>query len=155
MSSWMANAFLRPRRQVRDAWHCRAASVSVEFALITPVLLILILGTVDYGRAMFDKMELLSAVRSGAQLALAKTTLNTAYVQNAVVAATNNSITTSDVTTTQFCECADESTITCGATCTDGSDNRYFLTISATQSFNAFYLTTPLTLSESVTIRIQ
>jgi Flp pilus assembly protein TadG len=123
--------------------------------LVTPVLLILILGIVDYGRAMFDKMELLSAVRSGAQLALAETTLNTTHVTNAVVAATNSSITSSDVTTTEFCECADGSTITCGGTCADASDNRYFLTITASMSFDAFYLATPLTLSESVTIRTQ
>lgn len=129
-------------------------NVTVEFALISPILLIVILGLVDFGLAMSNKMELVSAARSGAQLALADSS-DTSAIKSAVVAATDNEITTSDVTTTEFCECSDGTTITCGATCGDGSSNKYYMTITAQQSFTAVFIVTPITITGSITIRTQ
>ncbi|MCK5444627.1 MAG: pilus assembly protein, partial [Rhodospirillaceae bacterium] len=54
------------RRFVR----CDRGVSAVEMALISPVLLIVFLGLMDYGIAVFDKMELNSSVRSGSQHAL-------------------------------------------------------------------------------------
>ncbi len=80
-------------------------------------------------------MELVGAVRSGAQLALADSSDTTA-IQQAVVDASGIGISLGNVTTTTFCECADTSTITCG----DGSVNRYLMTVSATYTYTPMLL---------------
>ncbi len=117
----------------------RAGVTAVEFALYCPVFLFVIGGLVDYGMAIFDKMELVGAVRSGAQLALADSSDTTA-IRQAVVNASGIGISLSNVTTTMFCECADTSTITCGGTCGDGSVNRYLMTVTATYTYTPMLL---------------
>ncbi|MFC0036839.1 TadE/TadG family type IV pilus assembly protein [Actinomadura rayongensis] len=52
------------RRDNRDR-----GSVAVEFALLIPVLLVVILGTFDLGRMVFQKMELSEAAGQAARAA--------------------------------------------------------------------------------------
>lgn len=123
---------------------------AVEFAIITPVLLVIILGMVDSGRAIFNKMELVSAVRSGAQYALGDSS-DTSAIGQAVVASTNLSITTGDVTVTEFCEC-DGSSMTCGGGC--GGTSRKFMTVSASMTFDAFFIP-DFNMGGTATVRIE
>ena len=134
----------------------RAGVTAVEFALYCPVFLIVIGGLVDYGMAIFDKMELVGAVRSGAQLALADSSDTTA-IRQAVVDASGIDISLSNVTTTTFCECADTSTITCGDTCGDGSVNHYLMTVTATYTYAPMLLPSEIccSLTGTTTVRTQ
>jgi Flp pilus assembly protein TadG len=43
-------------------------SVAVEFALLLPVLLLIIFGVIDFGRAISDQITLIQAAREGARL---------------------------------------------------------------------------------------
>ena len=54
----------RLRRGVRGA-------VAVEFALVAPVIAILCIGLYDYGRGIFDRMQLDTATRAAAQYTMA------------------------------------------------------------------------------------
>ena len=49
---------------------CGAAAV--EFALVLPVLLLLVFGMIDFGRLLFTRNNLQSAVREGARIAAAR-----------------------------------------------------------------------------------
>jgi Flp pilus assembly protein TadG len=131
----------------------RRGAAAVEFALMIPIISALMLGLVNYGLATFDKMELTSAARAGAQLALLDTTTSSSDIKQAVVDSTNLSLTTSDVTTSEACECADGSSVTCGATCGDGSTNRYYYTVSASYDHALLLLGTSITLNGSATVR--
>lgn len=44
-------------------------SVAVEFALVLPVLLLILFGVIDFGRALNAQIELTGAAREGARLA--------------------------------------------------------------------------------------
>jgi len=151
-------------------WLASSASgaAAVEFALLVPVVLIVLTGVVDYGLAIFKKMELTSATRAGAQLAILEKSDTTAFTQTvldaieqAVVDATNLPITTANVTTTEFCECSDGTSPNpvCNGTCNDSSTNdRFFLTISV--SYGHTYLIGYLpggdkTITGSTTVRTQ
>ena len=144
----------RPRANFPVPWiarlaRCRRGIAAVEFGLLVPVLLVLMLGIVNYGLVMFNKMELVSAARSGAQLALADYT-DTSAIKDAVVNATSLSLDASDVTTTQFCECSGTS-ITCGdTTCT----NEIYMTITVSDDFTLLLVSTTLSLSGSTTVRV-
>lgn len=52
----------------RVFWRGRSAGPIVEFALVVPMLLMLVMGVVDFGRFYFVKNSLVSAVREGARL---------------------------------------------------------------------------------------
>ena len=57
-------ARFRPRFRNRE--DARSGQGIVELALATPLLLLLMLGTIDIGRVFFDYVQLRNAVREGA-----------------------------------------------------------------------------------------
>ncbi|MBL0940731.1 MAG: pilus assembly protein [Gemmatimonadaceae bacterium] len=56
-------------RWLRD----EVAGPVVEFALVVPVLLLLVFGVIDFARAFFQRNNLVSAVREGARFAAVST----------------------------------------------------------------------------------
>lgn len=138
--------FKRLKQDIRGA-------AAVEFALIIPVLSIVLLGVIDYGMVALEKMEMMSATRAGAQLAIADYS-DTDAIKDIVVASTNLSISTSDVTTTQFCECAGVTT-DCSDTCSGSVVKEYYMTVSATEQFTPLFISSDITVSGSTTVRVQ
>ena len=53
----------------RSFWRHTDGAALVEMAMVTPLLLMLVLGIVDFGRALFTLNNLTSAVREGARFA--------------------------------------------------------------------------------------
>jgi Flp pilus assembly protein TadG len=51
----------------------RDGAMALEFALMAPLLMILLAGIIDVGAAINRQVQLTSAVQSGAQLAIART----------------------------------------------------------------------------------
>lgn len=56
------------RRRPGDGGHDRGAT-AVEFALLLPLLLLIVFGTIDFGRALNAQITLTQAAREGARLA--------------------------------------------------------------------------------------
>ncbi len=133
----------------------RRGAAAVEFALMATVIAAMLTGIANYGMAQFDKMELRSAARAGAQMAL-KDRTDTTAIKNAAANATNLSITTSDVATSETCECADGTALgACGDACNDGGSNQYFMTVTVSETFTLLILGTTINLSESAKVRTQ
>lgn len=140
-------------RKLCDFRHARDGVAAVEFALIVPVMLIILMGLLDYAIAVFHKMELESAVRSGAQYALVQDS-NSATIIGVVEASTNLEIANVTVTVTESCECSDGSAIACAGTClTDPV--RHYTTVTANYIHTWFFLPGTQTLTQSITIRTQ
>lgn len=127
-------------------------AAAIEFAVLIPVVVTALTGVAIYGRAMYEKMELVSAARAGAQQAVLDRT-DTAAIKNAVVNSTNLGLTTADVTTTETCLCSDGTAITCGLTCADSDPNHYYMTVTANYTHTLMLLGTTMNLSGSVKIR--
>lgn len=138
------------RRMPKDT----RGAAAVEFALLSPVLVAVFCGIVGYGMVMLDEMDLVSATRAGAQLALIDSS-DTGAIRTAVADASGLGISTADVTATQSCECADGTSITCGLTCGDGSSNRYFMTVTATYDHTLLLIGNTVTLTGQSIIRTQ
>jgi len=134
---------------------CKVGAAAVEFALIVPVVLAALTGIVNYGLAMYNKMELVSAARAGAQQAIIDRTDTTA-IKNAVVNSTNVGVTTADVTTTESYLCADGTVVTLSTdTCVNNDPKQFFMTVTVNQSFTLLLLGTTVGLSGSVKVRTQ
>lgn len=85
----------------RPEWSERGAAL-VEFALVLPILLTLVFGIIEYGRAYEVKVQLTGAVREGARaLALGKTT--TEAKAAVLAAAPGVSLTYGDVAIVSTC----------------------------------------------------
>ncbi len=134
----------------------RRGAAAVEFALMATVIAAMLTGIANYGMAQFDKMELESAARAGAQMAL-KDRTDTTAIENAAVNATNLSITTNDVSTSESYNCNDETTITNPSTdtCADGDPIQYYMTVTVSETFTLLILGTDIALSESAKVRTQ
>lgn len=144
---------LYPLRMISRAWNSRRAAAAVEFAILMPILTAIIIGLINWGLVMLEKMSLTSAARAGAQYALFDNS-DTDSIKQAVVDSTNLSITTSNVTTS--CTCGDGSSTTCGVTCPGtGSDADQFMTINVSESYTLLLVSTTLTLTGSATIRTE
>lgn len=69
---------MKPRRSHRN----RRGAAAVEFGLVLPVLLMILLGIIDYGWVFFNQLQMTNAVREGARAGVVVddpvTALNTA-----------------------------------------------------------------------------
>ncbi|MEE8393553.1 MAG: TadE family protein [Rhodospirillales bacterium] len=148
-----------PKRRLLDLTRSSEGVSAVEFALITPMLLVVLIGLIDFGMAMFHKMELQSAVRSGAQYALSNSG-DTTSITSAVTAATSIGISSSDVTLTCYClddndtvdVTSDDTTYstTCGSV-SCSSTELVFMTVAASSTYTPILLPTVDTSTGSVT----
>lgn len=108
-------------------------TAAVEFALVAPILTILLVGTGTYGLEIVAYSKMRQAVSSGAQYALTADDDTTA-IQSIVEAAWDDKPTGATVHVTQQCVCA--SVVTdCSTNCSDGDYPQRMTTISASRSY--------------------
>lgn len=112
----------------------------VEFALVAPLLVLMVLGLVDFGMAVLEKSRLSSAARAGAQVAMSSPT-DTAAIRAAVLAATSAPSAGLTVAVTTACECSDGTAVACDGLCASGTARTY-VTVSVQETF-AMLLTYP------------
>jgi Flp pilus assembly protein TadG len=111
-----------------------AGTAAVEFGLFLPLFVILLVGLVEIGFAMFGSMQVYSAVEAGALYA-SKNGWNQAAISSAVVNSTNVSGVAATPAPSQFCGCPALSGITvaaCGASCAGGVAVSEYIRINAT-----------------------
>lgn len=90
-AQWRRNGATRASRP----WRAREAGVaSVEFALLLPVLLLLLLGTLDLGLALYNKAVITHASREGARagIVLRNPKLSAAEIQGIVNTRTQSAL---------------------------------------------------------------
>jgi len=138
----------------------RSGAAAVEFALLAPTLIAVLLPMVDLGIGAYKRMRVQDAAEAGAQYALVhgyNTSSITSAAQNATSLGTNVSVTPSEA-----CECVNGSgslaTATCGGTCSDGSNVGTYVTVATQSSYSLLLtypgLSNPLTLTGTATVRI-
>ena len=91
---------------MRGRWQADAGGALVELALVLPVLVLVFVGTVDFGRVFYTSQSLTNAARAGAQYGAASpaTSGDTAGMEATAEAATNLSGVTADAD--RLCQCA-------------------------------------------------
>jgi len=141
------------RRKLSSFYASHGGVAAIEFAIIAPLLSLILLGLVDYGMAVFHRMELQSAVRAGAQYALIKDS-NSTSINGVVLASTNLNALNLSTSVTEFCECSNGAALLCTSSCTSGAV-RHFSTITGTYIHTWMFLPGTRTLSESITVRTQ
>ncbi len=131
-------------------------NAAIEFALILPVLFLLLSGVVNFGLILANKNQLNGVVSAGMLYAFGNSSIPSA-VQNAMTASTNLSPLT--VSATTFCECMNGSNPGCSNTCPDGSTVGTYVTVTAQSQVTLialdFILPSPFVTSAQGTIRVK
>lgn len=145
----------------------RRATAALEFALVTPVLLIMLGGVVDFGLVMLARSQLASAVAQGAEYAIATgSSVSPASVKTLVQSASPLSGVTATVSPSSgaACYCVTGTPLAltshiCSSACPDGSSPGIYLTIKAQYTYQPilpFYSQlAATTLSEQAEVRLQ
>jgi Flp pilus assembly protein TadG len=113
-------------------------TAAIEFALMIPLLLTLMMGVVDLGFAIYTGMQVYSAAEAGALYA-ARNGWDSAGISSAVTGATGTSGITATPAPTHFCGCPTASgvvTWTCGTNCASGSTAGQYARINASLAYS-------------------
>lgn len=136
-------------------------SAAIEFAIIAPVLLILLVGIVELGLGIRQAMQVQDAAEAGALYA-GKYGWDAAGIAAAVVNATDASGVTASPAPVQFCGCPGTggiTTVDCGSQCPDGSSAEQYVRVSAsmphTELLTGLGLPIPSMLTAHATVRVQ
>lgn len=150
---------LRGRRQAGgrpSLRRCERGVSTIEFGVVAGALALMLLGVLDFGMGLWEKLEVADAVRAGAQYAA-----KSGYDSNNIQAAETNSTTLSGLQTsapTEFSGCPDATSGITNPPCADGSTPGTYVSISASVNYSTIFswpgISNPLTLASNVTIRI-
>ena len=102
----------RPARTLRQSLRARSGLAAVEFALVAPVAILILVSVMDISNAMWRTMRLEIAAGSGAQYAFAAPQ-DSAGITNKVLAALPGWTNVTVQPTTMTCNCDNGATVNC------------------------------------------
>jgi Flp pilus assembly protein TadG len=128
----------------------------VEYALFAPVLTVLLVGIVDYGNFIHEKMELDDLARDSVQYVLQGG--NYTEIQTDVIDQSNiyKSVDKDQLSLTvtppsQQCECSGGASVSCTGTCGSGDYVRGFVSVSITAAYSPIISWPGLATTKSMT----
>lgn len=106
----------------------------IEFALAMPILFLLLVGLLDFGRYSLEKSAMLQGAREGAHYGIIAPTDSSNINTTAQNASGRTDVT---ATNSVFCECssAPGTAVACTSTCTGTAVLKKYITVSATAPF--------------------
>lgn len=138
---------LRLRRFARD----RSGGAAVEFGLIAPLLITVVLGIAASTGAIYQHHVMHKAVSSGAQLIM-MTDADIDTVRDLTLAAWDSKADGSTVQVSQWCRCG-QIQHSCSAVCSDGDYPEKFTSVSAATPYTGPLGNQTLTTSQLVRTR--
>jgi Flp pilus assembly protein TadG len=135
-------------------------SAIVELAVVGPLMVLMFLGTADFGRVLYTSIILSHAARAGAQYGAQTngTTGDTAGIEQAAEEEAAD-IGTISVTSSRVCECTGAGSVSCTTTTCSGGYGvpRVFVQVTASTTFQTIvpYPLIPNTVPLSITAKVR
>lgn len=145
------------------ATRSQAGTALLEFVLALPLLILLLLGSVEIGRYVYFAIQVGNAARAGVQYGAQNgvTALDSAGIVNAVKADGNTSIAALNVSPSNYCSCwngSSGSSVACSGSCPGGSHIVEYVQVTVSGSvdplFHYPFLPSTLTVSNTAAMRI-
>lgn len=155
--------FQRTIRQMKQVLRHDHGVSAVEFALLSPILVLGSFATVDAGMAVYEEMMISNTLRSGAHLAISAeseaqilSVLQTVAAENFTVASGTPATGELSATVANYCICPTDGSaeVNCTTTCSSGADPQEFYTLSASKEFVGIILP-DFTLSGTIDVMAQ
>lgn len=118
-------------------WSGVSGLAGVEFALVAPVLIFILIGVVDFGMYMNMSLKMEIVARSAAQYVLQGGDIN--LIEEDIILPSNLNVAAGEVDSdvAYVCECADGVEVACDATCDDDDYLRRFINVSLQKNHEA------------------
>ncbi len=135
----------------------RSGNMVIELAFAAPVMVVIAIGVIDYGHAIFTKMSLHGAARVGAEY-VSRTNDMTNVTQ---VVATAAKLDAGQLTVTPilFCECDNGASAACDSSCSPTVTPKQFISIDVQQPYTAILnypgIANPTMLSGRAVLRVK
>ena len=129
----MADSLEFSARRLKRLAISRRANAAIEMALLAPILVLMLVGSADYGTAIYRRMQVQHAAQAGADFAM-RNGFNAVAITAAVTGATSFAGLTAVPAPTETCGCATAVGVTpalCGATCAGGATAGTYVAVSA------------------------
>ena len=104
---------------LRQFSRCRRGSVVVEFALITPVMMMALIALADYGLMVYQNTQLSEAASAGVRFAMSEGNQDDDDGIEAAALSVLPASINATVTVTRECRCPTGGAVTCDTACTD------------------------------------
>ena len=124
---------------------------AVEFALVAPVLLICLLGGVDMGRVVYQRADMESALRAGAQYFMNGGD-DLAKAEQVVSSSWTSKPSGASITAETFCMCG-TTEHACNMPCSDNSNPISYNSVSASATFPGILTSDSHNAAQSVRVR--
>ncbi len=113
---------------------------AVEFALLAPVLMVMLVGMIDFGMFINQKMQLENLARASAEYVVKGG--DEANVETDVLGASGldeTALAEIEATSETVCECSDGAEIVCGGTCDGDGYQRSFYAFSMSRTYTPLF----------------
>ncbi|GAC1425360.1 MAG: hypothetical protein NVSMB5_19650 [Candidatus Velthaea sp.] len=134
----MLKALMIFRLALRRSNRFESGQALAEIALITPLLLLLLIGSIEYGRYMHFGIMIGNAARAGVQYGSqnAATAADVAGMQTAALVDAEN-LSGVTATASSYCKCADGTTSTCAVTDCSASHRLTYVQVLTAGTFTS------------------
>ena len=129
----------------------RSGNAAVEFALIAPILVALLIGVIDLGKIAYDRSDMLAATRAGAQYLMAggsDMTRAESVIRNAWTEMPQDGA----VSVSRICECAGTASA-CDQPCPDMSVPFAYVSVEVSGTLEGVFLHRSSAYSDKIRIR--
>jgi Flp pilus assembly protein TadG len=147
------------RHPVRALISNSSGASAAEFALIVPLLVVLITAVIDFGGLIYARLQVGSATHAGASYATTQG-FNAAAITTAMLGGSSIAVTAAEPV--QTCGCPEETAgvtvVACGSNCPSGAAAGRYVTVAASANYSLIFswpgLSNPVSLSSTATVRI-
>lgn len=150
----------RRRVRLRDLPTSTQGVAAIEFALVAPLLVLLLVGTVELGLAVRDADRAQQAAATGAAYAVAHG-WDPLAIGNAVTSGSGAQGISASPAPVLYCGCPQAGGVAptaCGVACADGANARQYARVSASLTRTSLFsssLTLPATITRQSIARLQ
>lgn len=134
---------------------------AIEFAIIVPMLITMVVCTVDLGMGIYRNMQVQNAAQAGARYAMTHS-FDAGLISNAVSSATGLHGIVATPSPSQYCGCATNvgiAPIICGSTCPVGAVYGTYVNVSAQGAYTTIVpyplIANNFTLKAQASVRVQ
>ena len=127
-------------------------NVAIEFALVSPVIIALLIGAADFGRTTFERSDMFAATRSGTQYFMAGGTDNE-RAQTIIASSWTNKPADALISVRRECECAGAGGAQCNAPCADGTVPTAFAVVELNATLDGVFKDYKIAASDRVRVR--
>jgi Flp pilus assembly protein TadG len=136
-------------------------SAIVEFGMLAPVLVLMLMGTMDFARVFYTSISVVNAARAGVQYGVRSNgkSGDLTGMQNAALA-DGSDVSGLTAVATRFCQCSDGTTANClTGSCGAYGRPRIYVKVTTTAQFKTLFkypkVPATINLSKSATMREQ